>query len=448
MSASQEFTLLLECIDGKDDHTKIELDNGTSIAINNCGGNNSREIHELKHHEGEIIFTNNNGIMHFDATGCNAPVKLNGNLVSLGNVMPKDLLRIGNSIWRSVIPVEETPGSFSPIAKKSIQGHFSSIIGLDELKDFKLKHIFSYVFKKHSFADMEEQLVTGTTKNTPALTDIETEWARPWLFSRLLAVALIVSFLLLIGFRIFGNPKLLADLMFVGSFAVPLATLVFFLEMNAHRNISIFVVIALVFLGGVASLLIALVFFRNLEFVTSTFGVAGAALLEEPAKLLIVILIFGKSLRHKWILNGLLLGAAVGAGFGAFESAGYAFEQTIKYGADAGIDNIILRGLLAPFMHIIWTANAAAALWLVKGQNKFEWSMLISPKFLRVFASSVLLHFTWNSNFSLIPLPLIIDVKFLILGFLSWFIAFMLIQAGLKQLNEARRAEIEKLAHA
>lgn len=446
MSTAQEITLILECIDGKDDHLKIEIDNGRSIALNNCGGNNTKEIHELKQHSGEIIFTNNNGVMHFDASGCTAPIKLNGNTVSTGNVVPNDLLRIGNSIWRSILPSAEVLGTFSPIGKKSIQSHFSSIIGLDELKDFKLKHIFSYVFKKHTFAQMEEQLVTGTTNNTPAITEIETEWARPWLFSRLLAVALIVSFLLLIGFRTFGNLKLLADLMFVGSFAVPLATLVFFLEMNAPRNISIFTVIALVFLGGVASLLVALVFFRNLEFVTSTFGAAGAALLEEPSKLLIVILLFGKSIKHKWILNGLLLGAAVGTGFEAFESAGYAFEQTVQFGADAGVDNIILRALLAPFMHVVWTANAAGALWMVKGENKFQWNMLGSPKFLRVLASSILLHFTWNSKFSLIPLPLIIDIKFLLLGFISWFIAFMLIQAGLKQLNTSRKLEIDKLA--
>lgn len=444
--SSNDLAIILECIDGKDDHLKIEIDNGRSIAVAGDDGKNTKGILELASYSGEIIFTNNDGIMHFDATACTAPVKLNGNHAVSGNIRPNDLLKIGNSIWRCVLPVLDAPGTFSPVGKKSIQGHFSSIMGLDELKDFKLKHIFSYVFKKHTFAQMEEQLVTGTTKNTPALTEIEAEWARPWLFSRLLAVALIVSFLLLIGFRTFGNLKLLADLMFVGSFAVPLATLVFFLEMNAPRNISIFVTIALVFIGGVASLLIALVFFRNFDFVTSTFGAAGAAIIEEPAKLLIVIFLFGKSLRHRWILNGLLLGAAIGTGFGAFESAGYAFEQTIQFGANAGIDNIILRGLLAPFMHVIWTANAAAALWMVKGDRKFEWSMLGSGRFLRVFASSVVLHFIWNTNVTIIPIPLIYDVKFLILGFISWVIAFMLIQAGLKQLNDARKLEIERLS--
>src|SRR5665647_3466143 len=103
---STDLAIILECIDGNDDHLKIEIDNNTSIAINNCGGKNSHEIRELKSHTGEIIFTNNNGVMHFDASGCNVAVKLNGNVASIGNIMPNDLLRIGNSIWRSSKAVE------------------------------------------------------------------------------------------------------------------------------------------------------------------------------------------------------------------------------------------------------------------------------------------------------------------------------------------------------
>ena len=79
----------------------------------------------------------------------------------------------------------------------------------------------------------------------------------------------------------------------------------------------------------------------------------------------------------------LLIGAAVGAGFGALESAGYAFEAFLRPVASEGgqggltkgynalVDNIVLRGFLAPFMHVIWTANAAAALWIAGAINLF-----------------------------------------------------------------------------
>ena len=53
--------------------------------------------------------------------------------------------------------------------------------------------------------------------------------------------------------------------------------------------------------------------------------------LEETGKALALLVVVG-SLRYRWQLNGLLFGAAVGAGFAGFESAGYAF------GAASSID--------------------------------------------------------------------------------------------------------------
>jgi RsiW-degrading membrane proteinase PrsW (M82 family) len=100
----------------------------------------------------------------------------------------------------------------------------------------------------------------------------------------------------------------------------------------------------------------------------------------------------------------------------------------------------MLRGIDAPFTHIVWTANAAAALWIVKGDRPFSWEMLKAPAFLRVFISSVLLHMLWDAPFGLLRLPLVLDLKFVILGVLGWIICLRLVQTGLKQLNDARQA--------
>ncbi|MFK9090737.1 PrsW family glutamic-type intramembrane protease [Bacillus salipaludis] len=50
---------------------------------------------------------------------------------------------------------------------------------------------------------------------------------------------------------------------------------------------------------------------------------------EELAKAVTVIY-FVRRLKYKYILNGLLLGAAVGAGFAAFETAGYALRGLLS----------------------------------------------------------------------------------------------------------------------
>jgi protease PrsW len=431
----------LECIDGLDDHFKTRLSLNENIVFAAEEGEGRIKLKELEHSGGVIIISNMNGSLMIDASDCALPVKINGNIISKNQLLPTDVLRIGNSIWRQVI-ANHQQNVQSKAAANSIRHHFTNLIGLEELKDFKLKDIFSQVFKKHSLVQMEDQLITGTTSHTPALTDIETGWAKPWLFSRMLLVSVAISVLLIIAFRSFENPNLIPGLMFIGSFAVPVSTLIFFLEMNAPRNISIFMVMALAFLGGVTSLFIALIFFDRLQFLSDLMSASAAGIIEEVAKILVVILIVGRFTRYKWVLNGLLFGAAIGMGFAAFESAGYAYRAG---SFDSLVDSIVLRGLLSPFMHIVWTANAAAALWLVKSDKSFRWNMLGDMRFLRVMFSSMILHMIWNANFTILEIPVFYDIKYPILGLLAWIICFRLVQAGLKQLNEARHAEIERL---
>ena len=433
-------TAVLECIDGKDDFLKIDIENGKRLVLGNGAAENGRDIKELENN-GCVVFTNDNGVLLVDATECSVPVKINGQAVTKNHFKTSDVLRIGNSIWKVNLPAHEQ--TTAQTATNSIKQGFTKLIGLEELKDFKLSDIFSKVFQKHSFQDMEEQLITGTMKNTPAITDIETSWAKPWLFSRLLLFSIALTVVLMIGFRMFENPNLVPGLMFIGSFAVPLSTLIFFLEMNAPRNISIFMVTTLVAIGGIASLIVALIFFKSLSFLTTWLAASAAGLIEEPAKVLIVVALFGRVKRYKWVLNGLLLGAAIGTGFAAFESAGYAYRSNTF---DEIVESIVLRGLLSPFMHIVWTANATAALWIVKGDRKFEFSMLGDMRFLRVMLSSVILHMIWNANFTTIPLPIVLDLKFPVLGILAWIITFRLVQTGLSQLNQARHAEVQRLA--
>lgn len=105
----------------------------------------------------------------------------------------------------------------------------------------------------------------------------------------------------------------------------------------------------------------------------------------------------------------------------------------------SGVDNIIQRSLLARLMHIVWTANIGAALWIVKKDKPFRWEMLKESTFLKIFIAMVVAHMLWNVPFSIMPLPLGIDLKQVLLGILEWMICFRLIQMGLRQLNEARQ---------
>ncbi len=56
-------------------------------------------------------------------------------------------------------------------------------------------------------------------------------------------------------------------------------------------------------------------------------------LIEEAAKAIIVAVFLFKSKRSNYILDGLLIGAAVGTGFAAFETAGY----ILRFGLNSGL---------------------------------------------------------------------------------------------------------------
>lgn len=103
---------------------------------------------------------------------------------------------------------------------------------------------------------------------------------------------------------------------------------------------------------------------------------------------------------------------------------------------------MILRAFLSPFTHTIWTAGTAAALWRVKGDRMFEWSMVSDARFLRIFIIVAGLHLAWNSP---LTIPVIggmtgwLGLR-LVLGLIGWIIVFSLIQTGIKEVRAAKNA--------
>jgi len=444
---SNETTLLsLECIDGKDDFLVIPIPLNSLLEIGHkSNGDKVIGIKELQPSEGVIAFFWDGAHIVLESKS-RAVIKVNGRIVQNKVIIhPLDIIRISDSIWRINFPDKEPLSLDDKLFKPDSIHRFT---GLEKLENFKVSEIFSEVFKKKNSQDMEDQLLTGTSRHRPDIMDFDIRWAKPWLFSRFMLITIVLGVVMFISFQMFNNAKMLPGVLFIGTFAMPLSVLIFFMEMNTPRNISIFNIISAVFAGGVASLVVTLFFFRQFAFLSAMLGASSAGIIEELAKILVVVVIFGKNQTFKWPQNGMLLGAAIGCGFAAFESAGYAFEGL--FGQQNPLAyftmSIMARGSHAPFTHIIWTANAAAALWFVKGDKKFGPSMLFDRFFLRIFLSSMLLHMIWNAPFSIFPIPLFIDLKFLLLGLIGLSISMRLIQKGLKQIQDERQKEIDRLA--
>ena len=311
----------------------------------------------------------------------------------------------------------------------------TDLVGLERLEAFSLREMLSAVFKRYGDESIEAYFSVGLKETTPPLSQVTTKWPKPWMFARALMLSLSLYFGFVLAFEIFSASLALPGIIITGSFAVPIATLIFFFEMNAPQNVSLYQVLKLFLLGGLVSILLSLLLF-DLSVLDDWIGAPAAGLIEEAGKLATVLFLTRKldPTRYPYILNGLLFGASVGAGFAAFESAGYALMTILEsQSAAAGNSNIILRGVLAPFGHVAWTALTAGALWTVKGANRFSLPVLFNKRVLTIIGVVMALHFTWN-----LPIHGPFLLKYWMLGLVAWILVFAMVQAGLKQLRAAR----------
>jgi RsiW-degrading membrane proteinase PrsW (M82 family) len=294
----------------------------------------------------------------------------------------------------------------------------------------KFQNIFSRVFRNHNDVEAERLFIVGTSLTTPSIEEVVATWPKPWLFSRVFLIALIAYLGLYVGVSLFGNINFIPGLIIVGAFAVPFTTLIFFWEMNAPQNIAIYKIVYVVFIGGILSLLVALVFYDILK---HTINPITIGIVEELSKVVAVIF-FVRPLKYKYILNGLLLGAAIGAGFAAFETAGYALRALLSNSYHSLYYTLFWRSLFSPGGHVAWAALTGAAICKVQGDSKFQFDMLFKPYFLLTFILVVSLHALWDA-------PIMSHYPFgqVILMLISWIIVFRMIKIGLNEITEKKK---------
>jgi RsiW-degrading membrane proteinase PrsW (M82 family) len=334
-------------------------------------------------------------------------------------------IRLGRSLWEVGAPVS----FFEKVGER-----VATAAGVQKLEGWSASDMFSDVFKHRTEDDQDEYFGVGTIHTTPPLEAIDaSSWPKPWAFVRILALSLAVYALFVWSWERFDNVRLVPGLIMVGSFAVPFSILVFFFEINVPRNVSLYQLLKLVLLGGIVSIVLSLLFYQWTH-IDNWLGAASAGIVEETGKVLTLLLVVRRR-RYRWILNGLLLGAAVGTGFAIFETAGYALETGLSSGR-AMLDVITERGVLSVLGgHGLLTALEGGALWRVRGDRPFKLDMLRDPMFVRVLVLCMVLHMLWNAPFAA---PLF--GKQLAIGFILWIALLSYIQAGLREVQTAQQS--------
>jgi RsiW-degrading membrane proteinase PrsW (M82 family) len=455
------YAIKVQCVSGPD-VGKAYMIAAAEVSLGRVSGIGQHDPQVAENH---VVLSWQSHVLYF-RTFAGSKLKIAGAEVTQGTISNGQQFHLGASTWQvGTAPVELTN------LLGSLGARLNKLTSTEKLEGFSLSAMFSEVFKARKPGEIEDYFVVGTSKTTPPIEDVQTGWPKPWFFMRVLIFMGAIYFLFSWMVDLFHNPRIVPGLMMMGSLVVPLSVVFLIWELNTPRNVSFVQVLMLVCMGGVISLVVTHIVgdISSLDWL----GAASAGIEEETAKLLAVVIVV-RNLRYKYILNGIVFGAAIGCGFAAFETAGYVFADGYLHGflrallghmdilakvnpKDAGQLNeviqgasmqgypamyslLALRSYLAPFGHVVWTAITAGALWRVKSGDPFRLKMLANPFFLRTFAIPVLLHMIWNSPLFRFE-GILFWVKYLGLGFIAWYLAFTLVQQGLRQIRDAQLAQ-------
>jgi RsiW-degrading membrane proteinase PrsW (M82 family) len=212
----------------------------------------------------------------------------------------------------------------------------------------------------------------------------EKVWAQRWwgilvIGVLLLAVTIGVEFLT-------GNLIVLPSIVLLGSFLTPVTAVVWYLDHDPSRVLSARRVVSAFIVAGLLGMLVSSVLEFWLVYGPGVRGDIKVGLIEEFIKGVgIVAMAWG--LRSFSTRDGMVLGAAVGFGFGALESSGYALASLFVFQGQQlflSFPSVLLtelvRGVLAPFGHGLWSAILGGVIFHAarKGHLRLTWGVLIA----------------------------------------------------------------------
>jgi RsiW-degrading membrane proteinase PrsW (M82 family) len=209
-----------------------------------------------------------------------------------------------------------------------------------------------------------------------------------------------------------NDPSLITPLILIGAATAPAAFTALSYGRELRCTLPGAVLIGVAVLAGLFGAAVAgLLTYGTLESL-GPLPTLAVALVEEGVALLVPLAVLW-ALPGRRAADGLLVGAASGAGFAAAEALSYLITALV---GSAGAHALLVRVLLGTAAHLAWTSIAATALWLAVQER---WSARSLRRFVLAAAGVVLLHTLWEIAS---PVPLRLGLTAVTFALLGWVV--------------------------
>lgn len=312
-------------------------------------------------------------------------------------------------------------------------------------KNFKWAQILSGFNDARIKEEKERAIMSGLPGNVPYESDMVKEWKPPFLFYKFFLYCFVLMILIFLCSYMYG----FGDALLVSTvpYMIPLTMLIFIWELNIPRNISIMEMLYISFFGGIVCFLV-IFFIEDITGLSHTdSSLFTQPLLSTVAKLLLVCVFLRRKSRG-YGLNGVLVGAAVGAGYTMMETASDLFDLAEYAGQITGVMGlIIVRIIIAVGGDILWTAAYGGALALAKGRETLKGKHLGDSLFLICLIGTYLMKVLWDydiTNFLmrfsdskaavwLHAFLVVYQGKYILLTIIAWALFLFITRKGIEQ---------------
>lgn len=326
-------------------------------------------------------------------------------------------------------------------------------------KKFKWSDILSGFNGVKTKEEKERAIMSGMAGNVPYESEMVREWKPPFLFYKFFLYSVVMMFFIFVCSYMydFGDALLVSIVPYI----IPLTMLIFIWELNVPRNIPITDVMFITFFSGIVCYLLIFFMIDITGISYADNSVFTEPLLSVVSRLLLVCIFLRKKSRG-YGLNGILIGAAVGAGYSIMETADELFYLAEYAGHISGVMGlIIVRILMVIGGSVLWTASYGGALALAKGRETLKGKHLADSLFLICLIGTYLIEVLWDYDITaffirfadsnvavgLYTFLYVYQGKYILLIVVSWILFLFVARKGMEQvidIAECARADQKK----